>query len=72
MIPCGTWLNSEMKESMPEGRKMAFFLPPVIGDGAGDPTAVMIKIEPWMVPAEAKNKEAAIDYFKSMTTVEKA
>ncbi|MCA0359579.1 MAG: extracellular solute-binding protein [Armatimonadetes bacterium] len=72
MIPCGTWLNSEMKESMPEGRKMSFFLPPVIGDGAGDPTAVMIKIEPWMVPAEAKNKEAAIDYFKSMTTVEKA
>lgn len=72
MIPCGTWLHSEMRESMPEGRRMAFFLPPVIAGGKGDPTAVMIKIEPWMVPAQAKNSAGAIDYFKFMTTKAKA
>ena len=57
---------------MPEGRRMAFFLPPVIAGGKGDPTAVMIKIEPWMVPAQAKNSAGAIDYFKFMTTKAKA
>ena len=69
MIPCGTWLFSEMKKVMPANAKMQFFLPPVISDGKGDPTSLLIGIEPWMVPTAAKNKEAAIELFKYMTSL---
>lgn len=72
MIPCGTWLYSEMRETMPAGAQMEFFLPPTVEGGKGDPTAVMVAIEPWMVPVAAKNKSAAIEFFKAMTSVENA
>ncbi len=73
MIPCGTWLQAEMDSVIKEeGRKIAFMLPPVIGDGVGDPSAIMIKIEPWLVPAKSPNQEHAIGFFKYMTSVAKA
>lgn len=72
MIPCGTWLYSEMQNSMPAGKKMEFMLPPVITDGKGDKSAIMIKIEPWIVTTDGKNQEHAIGYFKYLTSLEKA
>lgn len=73
MIPCGTWLQAEMDSVIKEeGRKIAFMLPPVIGDGKGDPSSIMIKIEPWLVPAKSKNQEHAIGFFKYMTSLNKA
>ncbi len=72
MIPCGTWLYSEMIKSMPKGRHIEFMLPPVPADGKGDPSAIMIKIEPWLVPTKAKNSKDAIGLFKYMTSLEKA
>jgi N-acetylglucosamine transport system substrate-binding protein len=69
MIPCGTWLFSEMKKTMPPSAKMEFFLPPVLADGKGDPTSLLIGIEPWMVPSAAKNKDAAIEFYKYMTSL---
>lgn len=72
MLPCGTWLHSEMKNVMPEGTKIEFFLPPVVKGGKGEPTNVLIGIEPWMVPSKAKNPIAAIELFKYMTSLTKA
>lgn len=72
MIPCGTWLYSEMKSVMPPNAKMEFLMPPVVAGGTGDPTAILISIEPWMVPSAAKNANAAIALFKHMTSLEKA
>jgi N-acetylglucosamine transport system substrate-binding protein len=69
MIPCGTWLYSEMKGTMPKGASVRFMLPPVAKGGVGDPTALLIGIEPWMVPAQAKNKEGAIAVFRAMTAL---
>lgn len=71
MIPCGTWLDSEMKKVMPAGAAMRYLTPPTI-EGKGDPTAVIIEIEPWMFPSEAKNPNAAIAFFKYMTSLDKA
>jgi N-acetylglucosamine transport system substrate-binding protein len=68
MIPCGTWLESEMKKSMPPGASVRYFLPPVESGGKGDASAVMIGIEPWMIPSEAKNPEAAVAFFRFMTS----
>lgn len=72
MIPCGTWLFSEMSKVMPPNAKMEFMLPPVLAAGKGDPTDVIIGIEPWMVPSQAKNKDAAIAFYKYMTSLPKA
>jgi len=72
MIPCGTWLYAEMEKTMPKGTQMSFFLPPVIAGGKGDPSSIMIKIEPWLVPLKSKNQEHAIGYYKYMTSVPKA
>ena len=72
MIPCGTWLSSEMKNVMPPTAKMEFMLPPVVVGGQGDPTNVLIGIEPWMIPSKAKNPNAAVAFYKYMTSLEKA
>ena len=72
MIPCGTWLYSEMKSTMPAGAKMEFFRIPVVEGGNGDPSTMEIGIEPWMVPKDAKNPRAAIELFKYMTSLSKA
>lgn len=72
MIPCGTWLESEMKKSMKPGQRVAFFAPPVVEGGKGDPTALLIGIEPWMVPTAGKNPDAAVAFFRYMTSLPKA
>ena len=71
MIPCGTWLNSEMRNVMPPGAKIQYMQPPIAA-GTGDPTAVEIDIEPWMIPTAAKNPNAAVAFYKYMTSVEVA
>ncbi len=72
MIPCGTWLKAEMGKDMPAGASMRFFLPPGVPGGKGDPNAVIIKIEPWMIPSKAKNTAGAIALFKQMTSLTNA
>lgn len=72
MIPCGTWLYSEMQKVMPPNAQMEFMLPPVAADGKGDPTALIIGIEPWMIPAKGKNPNAGVAFYKYMTSLDKA
>jgi len=72
MIPCGTWLFSEMSKTMPPGAKMAFMLPPLVDGGKGDPSAIQIGIEPWIIPTKGPNHALAIDFYKYMTSLEKA
>lgn len=72
MIPCGTWLESEMKKQMPPGFRMSFILPPHVAGGLGDPTTLQVGVEPWMVPTHGKNSALAIDFFKFLTSKKKA
>jgi len=72
MIPCGSWIYSEMEKSIPPGVKMQFMQVPAAPNAVGDPSSLLIGIEPWMVPSKAKNKAEAIDLFKYMTSLEKA
>jgi N-acetylglucosamine transport system substrate-binding protein len=75
MVPCGSWLSSEMAEqtkTMSPAPKMEFFLPPAAPGGKGDPSTVLIGIEPWMVPSKARQPDKAIEFFKYMTSVTKA
>jgi len=73
MVPCGTWLHSEMREQLPKDKfQMEFLLPPVLDGGKGDPTALAIGIEPWVIPTEGKNRELAVSFYKYLTTPKKA
>ncbi len=72
MVPCGSWISSEMAKSMPKGAKLQYMTVPTIVGGKGDPSSLLIGVEPWMVPSKAKNKAEAIDLFKYMTSLPKA
>jgi len=71
MIPCGTWLDSEMRNVKPKDAQMRYFQPPAI-KGKGDASAVVIEIEPWMVPSAAKHADAAVAYYKYLTSLDQA
>ena len=58
-IPCGTWLENEMKTVIPEGFEM------VVGPAPGASKAVIAQGgEPFIVPAKAKNLEAGMEYMR--------
>jgi len=72
MIPCGTWLGSEMKKQMPPDFNMQFINPPVLAKGKGDPTITSAGVESWIVPKDAKHPDEGADFFKFMTSLEMA
>ena len=72
MIPCGTWLGSEMKNQLSKGFHMAFINPPVLKDGKGDPTITSAGVETWIIPKEGKNHDLAADFYKFMTSIDMA
>jgi len=58
-IPCGAWLENEMKTVTPETFKM------VMGEVPGEGHAVLAEGgEPFIVPSEAKNKEAGMEFLR--------
>jgi len=72
MIPCGTWLASEMKKQIPPGFKMQYINPPVLANGKGDPIITSTGAETWIIPKEAKHPDEAADFFKFMTSIDMA
>jgi N-acetylglucosamine transport system substrate-binding protein len=72
MIPCGTWLGSEMKNQLPKDFHMAFINPPVIKGGKGNPTITSAGVETWIIPTDGKNQDLAADFFKFMTSLDMA
>jgi len=72
MIPCGTWLGSEMENQMPKGFRMLYFNPPIIKGGKGDPTITSTGVETWIIPKQAKHPDEAADFYKFMTSLKMA
>ncbi len=72
MIPCGTWLGSEMKKQIPPGFHMQYMNPPILKDGKGDPTTTCAAPETWIIPKEAKHPDEAADFYKFMTSLDMA
>ena len=72
MVPCGTWLHSEMKTTLPPGFEMAYFLPPSAPNPQGDPSIVEIGVEPWIITRASPNPDLAADFFRYMTSLPKA
>ncbi len=74
MIPCGSWIQAEMSNLVPENFKMTFLKTPSFKDGAGDPTALFVGADGkgWTLPVKGKNPDAAAEYYRYVSSPEKA
>lgn len=64
MIPCGYWLENEMKQVLPEGFRMKMMKTPAI-DGAKNANISYVMIgDMILVPAKSKNIELSKEFIK--------
>lgn len=67
----GTWIPKEMGKDLPETFRMGMFRFPLVeGYEDADGMAQDIGAECFAVPAQAKNKEMAVEFLKFITTLE--
>ncbi|MBM3278929.1 MAG: extracellular solute-binding protein [Candidatus Handelsmanbacteria bacterium] len=65
MIPCGTWLESEMKNALPPGFEMRLMPVPGFPDGKGGQKAVGADAGPaFWVPRQAAHPDWGMEYFR--------
>ncbi|RKY60590.1 MAG: hypothetical protein DRP95_04185 [Candidatus Latescibacterota bacterium] len=65
MVPCGTWLENEMKEAIPLGFRMRIMPLPAVPGGKGSAEAIEASAgaDLW-VPAQAKYRELGMEYLR--------
>lgn len=64
-IPCGTWLENEMRDLTPEGFNMV--IEPVPGPAAGDFASILAwPGEPYIVPKNAANVIGGMEFMRCM------
>ena len=64
-IPCGGWLENEMKTILPADFETTMSILPPFADGVGDPKAAQTGGgEPFIVPEKAKNKQHGMEYLR--------
>jgi raffinose/stachyose/melibiose transport system permease protein len=68
MIPCGSWLISEMKGKIPGDFELGAFNIPIVEPTRGDPTAVITAVEPFFIMSHSKHPREAVDFFRFMTS----
>lgn len=69
MIPCGTWLDNEMKGNWPDGFDLRYLLPPM-KRSSDDENYVVMQVMFMAIPSQATNPEAAGDFMKLMYSKE--
>jgi N-acetylglucosamine transport system substrate-binding protein len=66
-IPCGTWLENEMKTVTPKDFNMVVNGIPGFADGKGDQNAIFANGgETFVVPAKGKNTKGGLEYLRSI------
>lgn len=72
-IPCGNWLENEMKTVTPEGFDMVVANVPGYADGKGDQNAVnAVGGETYIVPSKAKNPKHGLEYLRCLMSKDSA
>jgi N-acetylglucosamine transport system substrate-binding protein len=66
-IPCGTWLENEMKDMIPTDFNMVIDQAPSEGNGC-----LAAGGEPFIVPSKAKNTVAGMEYLRCLISKESA
>lgn len=65
MIPCGTWLESEMKNALPPGFEMRLMSVPGFAEGKGGSAAMEADAGPaFWVPRHAAHPDWGMEYFR--------
>lgn len=72
MIPCGSWLKSEMLGKIPEGFQLGAFNLPRPRETKADPTAVTVGSNYYFVFTYSRHPEEAVDFLRFMTSREMA
>lgn len=70
MIPMGAWMETEMKNSLPEGFELAMMLTPTIDGAKMTNVSVSTGQDMIFIPKKSKNKEVAKDFLKFMASDE--
>lgn len=72
-IPCGNWLENEMKDITPADFNMTVANIPGYADGKGDQKAVNANGgETYIVPAKGKNTAGGMEYLRALLSKESA
>lgn len=70
-IPCGTWLENEMRSVTPEGFDMVVAAIPA-QNAAKSKLVMATSGEPFMVPSNAKNPEAGMEFLRCILSKQSA
>lgn len=68
MIPCGSWLKSEMAGKIPPGFELGTFNYPAVPGGKGDPSAVQAFGGFYTIFAGSKHPREAADFLRFLTS----
>ena len=72
-IPCGNWLENEMKTVTPADFNMTVANIPGYADGKGDQNGVnAVGGETYIVPAKAKNPQGGMEYLRALLSKDSA
>jgi N-acetylglucosamine transport system substrate-binding protein len=70
-LPCGTWLENEMKGVIPEGFEMVVNpIPSLEGDVKPFEAIIATAGEPFIVPSQAKNVAGGMEWLRLLFSVE--
>jgi raffinose/stachyose/melibiose transport system substrate-binding protein len=72
MILMGSWLATEMKDSIPEGFQLAVAPFPTVADGKGKQDAIFGRALSWNVPAKTDVPDLAVEFLRRFTSNETA
>jgi N-acetylglucosamine transport system substrate-binding protein len=73
IIPCGNWLENEMKTVTPDGFDMVVQNVPGYADGKGDNITVNASGgETYIVPSKAKNPKGGLEYLRMLMSKDSA
>lgn len=70
MIPMGAWMETEMKNSLPEDFELAIMLAPAVDGAKMTDVSVSTGQDMIFIPKKSKNKEVAKDFLKFMASDE--
>jgi len=68
MILMGSWLSSEMSDSIPSGFELGTFPFPTVSGGASDQAISLGSVQEYEIAAKAKNPNAAIAWLKFLAS----
>ncbi len=72
MILMGSWLATEMKDSIPEGFQLAVASFPTVDGGKGKQDAIFGRALSWNIPAKTDVPDLAVEFMRRFTSNETA